>query len=224
MLGGPGVAALLPYVQAPALPARLRGAARAAKLDVDALRATAATSVEVPEPELVKLRRVSWGGVLRTGLLLLAAGTILPAIAGLDFETLWDAMQDAIVGFLIAGFIVAQLPRVAQAVSTLGSVPARLPFGPVYVMQLATSFLNIALPSARGTDDAQRPLLPAAGLAPATAVASGLIDSLVGNVIQAVLLVGLLLFSPASLDLPADDVVVRRGDGRTGSSSSSSRR
>jgi uncharacterized protein (TIRG00374 family) len=203
-LGQERLAGLLPYLQAPAFPARLRDAAKAAKLDVDALRAATAAAAETPEPELAKLRRVSWGGLLRTGLLLLAAGTILTAAANLDFDQLWSALSNAAVPLLVAGMIVAQLPRIAQAISTLGSVSARLPFGPVYVMQLATSFLNVALPSAAARMMLSVRFFQRQGVTPATAVAAGLIDSLIGNVIQAVLLAGLLIFSSVSLDLPAN--------------------
>ena len=112
----------------------------------------------------------------------------------------------------LLAFAVAQLPRFGQAVSTLGSVPARLPFGPVYAMQLATSFMNLALPSA-----AARMALSVRFFqrqcAPATAVTSGLIDSLVGNVIQGVLLALFLLFSPAALD------AIPTGDAGTGEAS-----
>ena len=43
--------------------------------------------------------------------------------------------------------VVAQLPRLTQSLSTLGSVPTSMPFAPVYAMQLANGYMNVALPS-----------------------------------------------------------------------------
>ena len=63
--------------------------------------------------------------------------------------------------WVAAGFVVAQLPRLTQAASTLGSVAARLPFGPV-------SCARDRLPEPRDAleprpDGGQHPLLPAPG-------------------------------------------------------------
>ena len=62
-----------------------------------------------------------------------------------------------------SAFLVAQLPRLTQALTTIGSVPVSLPFGPVYTMQLAIGYMNVALPSNLGADGGQHPLLPAPG-------------------------------------------------------------
>ncbi len=195
------LAGLLPYLQRPALPGDLRGAVRRAKLDMEALRKAAAEAAGVEAPELANVQRVTWGGLASVGLLILAAAVIVPFIAGLDYEELAESFRDASIPLVVFGFVLAQTPRVAQAISTLGSVPARLPFLPVYILQLATSFMNIALPSAAARMALTVRFFQRQGLAPATAVMSGLVDSFVGNVVQAILLVSLLLFSSLSLDL-----------------------
>ena len=141
---------------------------------------------------------------MRTGLLILAAAAIVPLLASIDFDQFRASLSSASWGYVVAGFLVAQTPRLAQTVSTLGSVPARLPFGPVYVMQLATSFLNIALPSATARMALSVRFFQKQGVAPATAVTSGLIDSLIGNVIQALLLGAILLFTSLSLNIETD--------------------
>jgi uncharacterized membrane protein YbhN (UPF0104 family) len=105
------------------------------------------------------------------------------------------------VALLIAGFVTAQLPRLTQAVAALGSVPARLPFLPVYMMKLATCFLNIALPTTAGQAALSIRFFQRQGVPAATSVVSGLVDSFVNNVIQAALLGSLLLFSGLSLHL-----------------------
>ena len=122
--------------------------------------------------------------------------------AGLDCEAAARARSATRSwGWLALGFVVAQLPRLTQAVSTLGSIPARLPFVPVYVMQLTTGYLNLALPSSIARMTRQHPLLPAPGASRRRPRSRpGAIDSFVSTVVQALLLALLLLFSEASLD------------------------
>ena len=88
-----------------------------------------------------------------------------------------------------------------QAVSTLGSAPASLPFGPVYAMQLATGYMNVALPSNLARMAVNIRFFQRQGLSAPVAVTSGTIDSFASTVVQAVLLGVLLLFSESSLAL-----------------------
>src|SRR5262249_28416698 len=61
------IGALLPFLQAAALPHDLRAAAKAAHLDVDALRGALAESAKLEAPKLAPLRRISWATLLQTG-------------------------------------------------------------------------------------------------------------------------------------------------------------
>jgi glycosyltransferase 2 family protein len=90
---------------------------------------------------------------------------------------------------------------VTQAVSTRGAIPAQLPFGPVYVMQLAMSYMNLALPSGFARMAVSVRFFQRQGVPPAAAITSGTIDSFTNTVVQGVLLVLLLVFSSASLNL-----------------------
>jgi uncharacterized protein (TIRG00374 family) len=200
-LGGDGLAALLPYLQQAALGKSLRQAAKAAEIDVDALRAGAAeaTGVEVPEP--VRLRRVSWSVVIQIALMVFAAAAVLSFVSGVDLAELRDAVRDASWGWIIAAAVVAQLPRLTQAVSTQGAIPVDVPYGPVYMLQLATSYLNLALPSSLARMAVNVRFFQMIGVSPAVAITSGAIDSFVGNAVQAILLILLLVFSEATLTL-----------------------
>jgi len=200
-LGRDGLAALLPYLQAGAFGVPLRQALKASGLEVDDLRAVAAEAVGADEPQLVRLRRVTWWTLVQIGLLALAVWTVLAAIGDLDYGQLRASLDDASWWWVAVGFVVAQLPRLTQATSTLGSVPARLAFRPVYVMQLATSYMNLALPSSLGRMAINIRFFQRQGIPPTGAVTAGAIDSFASTVIQAVLLVLLLLFSSASLTL-----------------------
>jgi len=200
-LGPAAVGGLLPYLQDAALSARLRRALKGAGVDVDDLREHAATVVDVEAPELVSLRRVSWRSAIQIGLLGLASYTILSAASGVDWQEVRESVSEASWVWIAVALVVAQTPRVAQAVSTLGSVPARLAFGPVYGMQLATGYMNVAMPANLARLAVNIRFFQRQGLSPTVAVASGAIDSFASTVIQAVLLGLLLVFSGASLEL-----------------------
>jgi uncharacterized protein (TIRG00374 family) len=152
----------------------------------------------------VQLRRVTVRSAVQIGLLVLASYAILSAAGGVDWDEFRSTLSDASWGWIVVAFVVAQLPRLTQAVSTLGSVPAALPFGPVYGMQLATGYMNVALPSNLARMAVNIRFFQRQGLSAPTAVSSGVIDSFASTIVQAVLLVLLLAFSESSLaiDLP----------------------
>jgi uncharacterized membrane protein YbhN (UPF0104 family) len=200
-LGADGIETLLPYIQAGALGVPIRQALKVAGIDVDDLRAAAAESVGVEERELIRLRRVSWWTVVQVVLLGVAAWTVLAAVGDLDFGALRESLKDASWWWVAAGFLVAQLPRLSQAASMLGSIPGRLAYRPVYVMQLATGYMNLALPSGVARMAVNVRFFQRQGIPPTTAVTGGVIDSLAGTFVQALLLVLLLVFSSATLNL-----------------------
>lgn len=210
-VGSVGIESLLPYVQGAALPPGLRRALKAASVEVDDLRDAAAAAAEVEPPELASLRRVSVRSAVQIALLALASYTILSAASGVDWGEVGESLADASWGWIAVAFVAAQLPRVTQGISTLGSVPAQLPFGPVYAMQLATGYMNVALPSNLARLAVNVRFFQRQGLSSPTAVAAGAIDSFASTVIQAVLLGLLLLFSESSVAL---DVPLPSGDPR----------
>jgi glycosyltransferase 2 family protein len=200
-LGADGLGALLPYLQQAALAGPLRTAVRAAGLDLDELRKQAAATVGVEEPPLVRLRRVTWRGFAQTALLALAAFAILIFATGIDYDQLGSALEHASWSWIVLGAVLAQAPRITQALSTLGSVVAQLRFGPIYALQLATSYMNLALPSSVARLAVNIRFFQLQGIAPAAAVTAGAIDSFAGTVIQVVLLGGLLLLTESTLNL-----------------------
>jgi uncharacterized membrane protein YbhN (UPF0104 family) len=203
-LGPDGLQAILPYLQAPAFTRTLRRSLGTAGLDVDELREQAAAAIGVEPPELVKLRRVSWRSAIQIALLGLASYAVVSAATDVDWSEFSSTLSDASWAWIVAAFLAAQLPRVTQAVSTLGSVPVPLPFGPVYAMQLATGYMNVALPSGLARMAVNIRFFQRQGLSAPVAVTSGAIDSFASTVVQAALLGVLLLFSESSLalDLP----------------------
>src|SRR5204863_289748 len=79
------------------------------------------------------------------------------------------------------------------------------PLGPVYALQLAISYIGLAVPSAAGRIAINIRFFQRHGLPPGSAVAIGAIDGFSGFVVQATLLLSMLLFTAASLDVSLSD-------------------
>lgn len=195
------IEALLPYLQPTALTADQRRLMKVLGIDLDALRAEVAQASGVEAPPLVQMRRFTFGSVIRVAMPALAVVVLLSAVAGFDLEALLGSLQDAAWWLVVLGFIVAQLPRLAQAVSTLGAAPVPLPLGPVYALQLAISYVNLAVPTAASRVALNVRFFQRQGVPPATAMATGALDGVSGFIVQALLLGSLLLFTGLSLDV-----------------------
>jgi uncharacterized membrane protein YbhN (UPF0104 family) len=200
-LGADGVASLLPYIQEAAFGRKLRQALKTAEIDPDDLRTQAAADVGTEPPELVRLRRVSLRTFLQVVLLVFATSVVISAAADVDWSELRSSVENAVWGWIALGFVVAQLPRFTQAIATLGSVPIKLPYGPVYAMQLATGYMNLALPSSLARMAVNIRFFQRQGMTPPTAIASGAIDTFASTAVQLVLVILLLLFSESTITL-----------------------
>ncbi len=195
----------LAYLQSTSLTADQRRMVRSVDLDLDELRKDIAQAIGVAAPKLVQLRRFSIGSVVRIALPLLAAFMLVSALAGFDLAEFAESLQDASWWLVAIGLIVAQLPRIAQAVATLGAAPVPLPLGPVYALQLAISYVNLAIPTAAARIAVNVRFFQRQGVAPGAAVATGALDGVSGFIVQAIVLLSLLAFSPMSLDLDFED-------------------
>jgi uncharacterized membrane protein YbhN (UPF0104 family) len=213
-LGKDGAAELLPYLQSAALATPLRKDVKDAGIKVDDLRKHVAEAAGAEEPELVKLRRMTWWTIIQAGLLVLAVAAVITAFGKVDWTEARKELENAAWGFIVFGFVVAQLPRLTQAVATLGSVAARLPFGPVYIKELATCYLNLAMPSSIARMAVNVRFFQCNGLPGVMAVTSGAIDSFVGNIIQGLIIIVLLLFGTSSIDLNLSAPSSGSGPGR----------
>jgi glycosyltransferase 2 family protein len=200
-LGPEGLAEVLPYLQTPALAPTHRVALRAADLDLDELRDTAARQLGIEAPALRQLRRVSVGTLIQSGLLLFAFYALASAVAGLDLDALTRELAEAVWPLLALGLVVGQLPRLAQALSTLGASPIPLPLGPVYALQLAMSYLSLAMPSTAARVAVSIRFFQRHGLSATSAVTIGALDGLAGFAVQLVLFTILVLAGPLAVDL-----------------------
>ena len=203
-LGSEGLAAVLPFVQPTALTPRHRSLVRAAGVSLDEVRDRAAALAGVDAPELQELRRVTWRSILQPVLLVVAFLALAKGLAGIDLEDLQAQLGDAVWWFVVVGAVLAQMPRAAQAVSLLGASPSPVPLGPLYALQLASSYLSLAVPTSAARIAINIRFFQRHGLATGSALAVGALDGVSGFVVQVFLLVGILVLTPASLELQLD--------------------
>jgi uncharacterized membrane protein YbhN (UPF0104 family) len=173
-------------------------------LDLDQLRADAATSAGTEPPELQRLQRISAGSIIRILLPAVAVLVLISAAGDLNWDDFVTQLADSKWWLVVLGLVAAQVPRVAQAASTLGACPVPLPLGPVYALQLAISYINLAIPSSAARIAINVRFFQRHGLEPETAVAIGALDGFSGFIVETVILLVLLVFTSASLELDFD--------------------
>jgi uncharacterized membrane protein YbhN (UPF0104 family) len=200
-LGSERLVSILPLLQPSVLTPYQRDRIEEDEMGLDELRAACATAVGEEPPALQVMRRITLGSIVRVVLPAVAVLMLLSGLAGLDFAELVEQLRNAEWWLLVLGVIVSQLPRLTQAISTLGSSPVPLPLGPVYALQLAVSYVNIAIPTAAARIAVNIRFFQRHGVPPGAALAAGALDGFGGFVVQALLLVGLLLMTSATLDL-----------------------
>lgn len=200
-LGQSRVAAMLPFLQMATLTPSQRHSIRHGDFDLDDFRELAATAADVEAPKLQQLRRFTIGSIVRIVLPLIALYIIASAISNFDMAQVADELSDAIWWIAALAFLIAQLPRLAQAVATMGASPVPLPLGPVYALQLSVSYVNLVIPSTAARMAVNIRFFQRHSVPPGGALAAGALDGLSGFIIQALLLGSMLIFGSQSLDL-----------------------
>ena len=157
---------------------------------------------------LQRLKRLSLGSVLQVVILLLAVWFLINQITGIDLEEVSDELRGATWWLAAVAFGVAQAPRLAQAMSTLGAAPKPISARPVYLLQLAQSYFGLAVPTTAARIALNVRFFQKQGFSSGAALAIGGLDGFSGFVVEASLLLGLLLFTPQTLhfDLDAPDL------------------
>ena len=115
--------------------------------------------------------------------------------------------------------MVAAGPRVPRPSSPGSPRPSRpsvpppcaLALGPVYALQLAISYINLAIPSAAGRIAVNVRFFQRHGVPAGGAIAAGAMDGACGFIVQAVLLLGLLLVVVGVVDLDLGSAVDSAG-------------
>ncbi len=200
-LGTERATAIVPYLQPAALTADQRRHLKDSDIDLDAIRRALSAACGIEAPKLIQLRRITWGTVLQVVLPGLAILALISGLADMDLEQVVDEIRTAVWWLVLLGFLLGQVPRFPQALSTLGASPKPIPLGPLYALQLAVSYINLAIPSSAARVAVNIRFFQRHGVPPGGAIAAGAVDGFAGLVVQALLLITLLVFSPASLEL-----------------------
>jgi uncharacterized protein (TIRG00374 family) len=192
---------VIPYLQPAALGPGLRDSVKAAHLDVDGLRNAAAGRAAIEPPEMAKLRRVTPRSIVRALLLVAVAYFIISTLAGVNLSEIVDALQGASKPIMLMALLVAQLPRFSQAESTRAACPRPIAYGPVALLQFAMTFIGLVLPSTVARVALNVRFFQRQGIAPASALSIGVIDTGAGLVVQALILLMVVLFGLGDVNI-----------------------
>jgi uncharacterized membrane protein YbhN (UPF0104 family) len=196
-----GAAEVASLVQPAALTTPMRRAAEAAGIDIDKLRTTVDTLAGEPGRDLVKLRRVSVGGLLVTALFFVAMWMLVSGITDIGIDTIWEAMRSASWPVLVLAFLIGLTPRVTNAMALTAASPSNIPLARFTALQFAITFVNLAMPSSAARAAVVIRFFQRSGVQPTAAVAIGVLDSVAQFLAQITLVVGILVFGIGSLDL-----------------------
>jgi uncharacterized membrane protein YbhN (UPF0104 family) len=188
-------------LQAPVLTARQRSGLETTDLDLDALRDRVAAEAGCEVPELQKLHRITGRTLVQLALAVVAFMALSSAFSGIDLSLLVTQVREATWWLVVIGLLVAQLARVPAAASTQGASPQPIPLGPLYMLQLALAYIGLALPGSAARFAVNVRFLQRQGLPSGSAVAVSALDSVWWFVVQIVLLVGIIIATPLSLDV-----------------------
>jgi uncharacterized membrane protein YbhN (UPF0104 family) len=195
---------LLPYLQEAAMPPLVRSRLRADRVRLDEVRKRTADALGTKEPELVKVRRVTWRSILNLALLAIAAYTLIGMLAKINFHSFFHALSNAHWWWLGAALLIGQTPRVANAVSAIGSLDQPLPLGPTTQLQFASCYVNLAVPSSAGRVAVTTRFYQRFGVPTAKALSAGLINSMFEFIVQLSLFFAVFFISDVNLGISVD--------------------
>lgn len=153
---------------------------------------------------LQRLRRVSWRSVVQVVILLLAVWFLVRQVTGLDLREIRDELAGATWWLVVVALVIAQTPRLAQAMSILGAAPEPMRVWPVYLLQLARNYVALAVPASAARIAMSVRFFQKQGFTSGAALAIGGLDSFAGFLVEAALLGGLLLLTPQTLHFDLD--------------------
>jgi uncharacterized membrane protein YbhN (UPF0104 family) len=198
-LGDSALVAVVPYLQEAAMAPVVRSRLRRQRVELDAVRKRLDDLLGTPEAELARIRRVTWKSILSIVVFAVAAYTLVGMLSDVDLGSFTDALAHANWWWLVAALVVGQLPRLANAVSAMGSTAEPLPLGPTTLLQFAMCYLNLAVPGSAGRVAVTTRFYQRLGMPPGAAVSASVIDSISEIIVGAVLFV--LVFSISDVDL-----------------------
>lgn len=201
-LGDEAVAAAWPYLQLPAIATRTRSLAAQPKVLLAELTRTLTDRFDRELPEPVELRRVQPKTLVLVGFAVVAAWTMVPAIAGIDLAAVAAELTEARWVWVVVAAVIGQGVFVTEATSMMFATTASVPFRPLVVLQIAAKMIGVVTPGVTGTVATNAAFLSRYGVSPAASVTQGTMDAVGGVLVEVMVL--LLAFTFSDLDLGID--------------------
>ena len=193
------------YVQPAALTPALRRTVKQTGLDLGVLRTTIAEMVGTRDVELVQLQRVRLVNLLLMLVAGLAAFFVVSRVIDIGLNSIVETFEGAIWGWLAVALIVGQLNRLSDAWAALGACDEPLPYGPTVGLELAVSFINLAVPCTAARISIETRFYQRQGIPTAKALTFGALAGLSLFVVQVTVLLATTLFGTSSLDFSNAD-------------------
>jgi uncharacterized protein (TIRG00374 family) len=121
-----------------------------------------------------------------------------------DYAEIWEVLQAADWPLLVVALVFGHTQFFPLATATMFAVSVKLAFWPVLILQTASQFISLAIPSAAGRVAMTTAFLHKFGLSVTAAVVQGSIDGFTGFLVQAAILILLLVFGTVDLGLQID--------------------
>ncbi len=203
--GDEALAAVVPFIQTPALDSELRRSVRAADWSLKDLRRRAVELSAAEPPAMQALARVSWAAVIKVVLIAALAYWLIGFVSEVDWSQVAEAFQSADLTLVLGALVLSPLVQVWFSFATLGATMAPLRLVPVLMLQYAIQFIALVLPASAARVALEVRFFTKWGLAVAAAMSVGVIDSFLGFLVQIALIVVILLSGLATISPQAVD-------------------
>ncbi|MDX2378497.1 MAG: hypothetical protein QNM02_01905, partial [Acidimicrobiia bacterium] len=182
------LAQMLPFVQEAAIDPTLRRAVKHADFKLSALRSDLAGRLEIDEPELAPVRRVSIKDLVMVAFAVFAANLLISEIADVGFDVILEELQNASTGWLVAAFILKLASYSTSYVGLRAVLTTPIPFAPTTLLQSAKSYVGLVVPSMVGRVGLDIRFLQKQGVPTVVAATQGPVLSLIGFTTEVTLL------------------------------------
>jgi glycosyltransferase 2 family protein len=187
VIGADGAGAAVPLLQPLALSAGTRHAIARHEGLLTKTRAAAAAASGREDQELARIQRVRPRTLLAIAAAAGAFYYLLPELAKVPSS--WQAVQSADWAWLPLIIALSALTYLASAVALMGAVLPRIRFWPTVLAQAASSFVNRVSPANVGGMALNARFLQKSGVETSPGVAAVGVNSLVGAIVHAALIV-----------------------------------
>lgn len=194
---------VVPFLQPAALDHAARRAVRGQTWGMRDLVRDASVLLQTEPPARERLARTSWGGIIKLAIIGLFAYWLIGFVSGVDWSAVGQAFRSADPAPLLAGLALSPTVQVWFALGTLGATLVTLRFLPVLMLQYGIQFIALIVPSSAARVALEVRFFTGWGLGPGPAMSVGVIDSVMGFVVQMVLVAVILLTGVVALTPPA---------------------